>query len=278
MAELLKATGLVKDYKVPKLEGWFGSATTRALDGVDLSLDEGESLAVVGESGSGKSTLGRALLWLDPPDEGSVVFGGKALASLGASDLRRQRRDLQMIFQDPYASLDPRQKVGDIVTENLQVHADLKGSALGSEAARLLRSVGLEPDMAERFVHEFSGGQRQRIAIARAIATKPRLLIADEPVSALDLELQGQILDLLKKLRAGMGLSLIFITHDLKLVKGFCRRVLVMKDAKVVERGLVEEVFSRPAHAYTRELLDAVLPLPLPRAALRVPETVEGQP
>jgi peptide/nickel transport system ATP-binding protein len=267
MAELLRASGLVKDYKVPKLEGWFGSDSVRALDGVDLALEEGETLAVVGESGSGKSTLGRALLWLDPPDQGSVVFAGRALGSLGASDLRRQRKDLQMVFQDPYASLDPRQKVGEIVVENLLVHGSLRGDAMRAEAGRLLSQVGLEPGMAERYAHEFSGGQRQRIAIARAIATRPRLLIADEPVSALDLELQGQILDLLRQLRADMGMSMVFITHDLKLVRGFCGRVLVMKDAKIVEQGLVEEVFKNPRHAYTRELLDAVLPLPLPRGA-----------
>jgi peptide/nickel transport system ATP-binding protein len=266
MAELLRATGLVKDYAVPKLKGWFGSDSVRALDGVDLSLNEGETLAVVGESGSGKSTLGRALLWLDPPDQGTVVFGGKTLGALGASELRRQRRDLQMVFQDPYASLDPRQKVGDIVTENLSVHEGLASAALGETAGRLLRQVGLEPGMADRYAHEFSGGQRQRIAIARAIATRPRLLIADEPVSALDLELQGQILALLKKLRAEMGMGMVFITHDLRLVKGFCRRMLVMKAAKVVEEGTVEEVFGAPKHAYTRELLDAVLPLPLPGA------------
>jgi peptide/nickel transport system ATP-binding protein len=277
MAELLRAAGLVKDYKVPKLEGWFGSDSVRALDGVDLVLEEGETLAVVGESGSGKSTLGRALLWLDPPDQGTVVFAGKALGSLGASDLRRQRKDLQMVFQDPYASLDPRQKVGEIVVENLLVHGSLKGNALREEAGRLLSQVGLESGMAERYAHEFSGGQRQRIAIARAIATRPRLLVADEPVSALDLELQGQILDLLRKLRAEMGMSMVFITHDLKLVRGFCRRVMVMKDAKVVEQGTVDEVFKNPRHDYTRELLDAVLPLPLPRSA-PMPKLAELRP
>jgi ABC-type oligopeptide transport system ATPase subunit len=267
MNELVRASGLVKDYKVPKTDGWFGSDSVRALDGVDLSIDEGEILAVVGESGSGKSTLGRALLWLDPPDAGRVEFRGRDLGSLKASQLRKTRRDLQMVFQDPYASLDPRQSVGDIVTENLLIHDGLRGAALREAAPRLLEQVGLEGSMAGRYAHEFSGGQRQRIAIARAIATRPRLLIADEPVSALDLELQVQILDLLRALRASMGMGMVFITHDLKLVRGFCRRMLVMKDAKVVEQGLVEEVFAAPRHPYTRELLDAILPLPLGRGA-----------
>lgn len=270
MAELLNASGLVKEFKVPGGTAWFAPRMTRALDGVGLTLSDGETLAVVGESGSGKSTLGRALLWLDPPDAGVVVFAGRALGALKPSELRRSRRDLQMVFQDPYASLDPRQTVGDIVTENLSVHDGLKGRARLEAAAALLVQVGLSPDMSKRHAHQFSGGQRQRIAIARAIATRPRLLIADEPVSALDLELQSQIMRLLRDLISSMGMSLIFITHDLRLVKGFCGRVLVMKDAKVVEVGPVERVFNRPEHAHTQELLDAMLPLPLgPRGAGR---------
>jgi ABC-type microcin C transport system duplicated ATPase subunit YejF len=265
MSVILKATGLVKDFKVPKKDGWFGSERVRALDGVSLELAEGETLAVVGESGSGKSTLGRVLLHLEAPDEGSVEFRGRALAGLSASELRALRRDLQMIFQDPYASLDPRQRVGSIVTENLEIHEGLKGARAEAEAARLLALVGLEAEAAKRYPHEFSGGQRQRIAIARAIATSPKVIVADEPVSALDLELQVQILDLLRSLRARMGLSLVFITHDLKLVRGFCDRVLVMQKAKVVEEGPVEQVFKAPQHPYTRELLAAILPLPVRR-------------
>jgi len=267
MTELLRASGLVKDYSVPKTTGWFGSQSVRALKGVGLQVAEGETVAVVGESGSGKSTLGRSLLWLDPPDAGDVVFAGQSLRGLGASQLRRLRRDLQMVFQDPYASLDPRMNVGGIVTENLAVHESLKGPALQDAAVRLLEAVGLQADMAQRLPHEFSGGQRQRIAIARAVATRPRLLVADEPVSALDLELQGQILDLLRTLRAQMNMAVVFITHDLRLVRGFCSRAVVMKDAEVVEEGPVDRVFSRPAHPYTRELMDAILPLPLARGA-----------
>ncbi len=265
MSEILRAEALVKEFKVPKKDGWFGSERTRALDGVGLQLRAGETLAVVGESGSGKSTLGRALLWLDPPDSGSVSFEGKPLSALGGSELRKARRDMQMVFQDPYASLDPRQRVKDLVTENLSVHEGLKGDRVLEEAERLLREVGLDPGMAGRYPHEFSGGQRQRLAIARAIATRPKLLVADEPVSALDLEMQVQVLDLLRALRAKMGLSLVFITHDLKLVRGFCDRVMVMQRARVVEEGSVEQVFKAPQHPYTRELLGAVLPLPVRR-------------
>ena len=267
MVELLRADGLVKEYKVPKATGWWGSQGVRALDGVSLSVAAGETLAVVGESGSGKSTLGRSLLWLEPTDEGSVRFDGKELGRQPAGDLRRLRQDLQMVFQDPYASLDPRWTASDLVTENLQVHHGLAGDARVEAAKRLLAQVGLEPSMVGRYAHEFSGGQRQRLAIARAIATQPRLIIADEPVSALDLELQVQILDLLRRLKAQMNLTLVFITHDLRLVRGFCDRVIVMQSAKVVEEGLVEDVFARPQHPYTRELLAAVLPLPIPRRA-----------
>jgi peptide/nickel transport system ATP-binding protein len=265
MSEILRAEALVKDFKVPKKDGWFGSDRTRALDGVSLSVAEGETLAVVGESGSGKSTLGRSLLWLEAPDEGRVHFRGRELGSLAGSELQALRRDLQMVFQDPYASLDPRQRVKDIVTENLSVHDGIKGDRVAEEARRLLELVGLDPQSLDRYPHEFSGGQRQRLAIARAFATNPKLLVADEPVSALDLELQVQILDLLGSLRKKMRLSLVFITHDLKLVRGFCDRVIVMQRAKVVEEGGVEEVFRDPKHPYTKELLAAVLPLPIKR-------------
>jgi peptide/nickel transport system ATP-binding protein len=257
MTEILKAEGLAKNYKVPKKDGWFGSDTVRALDGVDLTVQAGETVAIVGESGSGKSTLGRLLLALEKPDAGSVAFEGRDLNALPASDLRRLRKDIQMVFQDPYASLDPRWKAYEIVTENLGI----RGDAMREEAARLMDLVGLEAGMLDRYPHQFSGGQRQRLAIARAIATSPKLLVADEPVSALDLELQVQILDLLKKLKAKMNLSLVFITHDLKLLKNFCDRVVVMKDGKVAEEGPLASVWSKPQHPFTRELLAAVLPL-----------------
>lgn len=269
MSEILRADALTKDFKVPKKDGWFGAERNRALDGVSLSLQAGESLAVVGESGSGKSTLGRALLWLDPPDSGTVSFQGRALQTLGTGALRQARRDMQMVFQDPYASLDPRQRAKAIVTENLSVHEGLKGDRVDEEAKRLLVQVGLDPGMLERYPHEFSGGQRQRLAIARAIATRPKLIVADEPVSALDLELQVQILDLLRRLKAQMNLSLVFITHDLKLLRGFCDRMIVMQKARVVEEGTVEDVFKRPQHPYTQELLAAILPLPIRRPGAR---------
>lgn len=259
MEPILTAQGLVKDYAIPKQSGWFGSDKLRALDQVSLSLAPGETLAVVGESGSGKSTLGRLLLALEAPDAGSVSMLGEDLGALSAAELRVRRRDLQMVFQDPYASLDPRWSAGRIVTENLVVAEGLKGTRLDEEARRLLALVGLEPGMAERYPHQFSGGQRQRLAIARAVATNPKVLIADEPVSALDLELQVQILKLLKGLKAKMGLSMVFITHDLKLLRGLADRVLVMQAGKVVEEGPLDRVWKDPQHPFTRELLAAVL-------------------
>ena len=265
MSELLRAQGLVKDFKVPKQVGWFGSDSVRALDHVDLSVAEGEALAVVGESGSGKTTLGRSLLWLDPVDEGSVTFAGQDLRAMAGRDLRRLRKDLQMVFQDPYASLDPRLPAREVVTETLVAHSKMGGDALESAARSLLLKVGLDPSMLDRNAHAFSGGQRQRLAIARAIATRPKLIVADEPVSALDLELQVQILELLKQLRREMNLTLVFITHDLKLVRGFCQRMIVMKDGRIVEQGSVDQVFRDPQHPYTRELLTAILPLPVMR-------------
>jgi len=265
VSELLRAQGLVKDFKVPKQVGWFGSDSVRALDHVDLSVAEGEALAVVGESGSGKTTLGRSLLWLDPVDEGSVTFAGQDLRAMAGRDLRRLRKDLQMVFQDPYASLDPRLPAREVVTETLVAHSKMGGDALESAARSLLLKVGLDPSMLDRNAHAFSGGQRQRLAIARAIATRPKLIVADEPVSALDLELQVQILELLKQLRREMNLTLVFITHDLKLVRGFCQRMIVMKDGRIVEQGSVDQVFRDPQHPYTRELLTAILPLPVMR-------------
>ncbi len=259
MKNILEAQGLIKNYAVPKKEAWFGSDSLRALDGVSLTLGEGETLAVVGESGSGKSTLGRLLVALETPDAGSVSMGGQDLSTLGGSELRRKRRDLQMIFQDPYASLDPRWKAERIVTENLVAAEGLQGAPLAAEAVRLLEMVGLSADMLDRYPHQFSGGQRQRLAIARAVATSPKVLIADEPVSALDLELQVQILDLLKKLKADMGLSLLFITHDLKLLRGLADRVAVMQAGRIVEEGTLEQVWKDPQHPFTQELLASLL-------------------
>ncbi len=256
---ILKAEGLTKAYKVPKKDGWFGSDDVHALKGVSLSVTAGETVAIVGESGSGKSTLGRLLLRLEKPDAGSVEFEGREMGSIPSSELRRLRKDMQMVFQDPHASLDPRWKADEIVTENLAVHEALKGERLKEEASKLLVMVGLDPAMRDRYPHQFSGGQRQRLAIARAMATQPKLLIADEPVSALDLELQVQILDLLKKLKAKMGLSLVFITHDLKLLRNFADHVVVMKDGLVVEEGPLDQVWSKPQHPFTQELLASVL-------------------
>ncbi len=274
MDALIRAKGLVKEFRVPG-----GARRVRALDGVDLELGAGERLALVGGSGSGKSTLARALLWLDPPDAGEVEFLGRPLRRLPAKDLRRLRRDFQMVFQDPGSSLDPRWSVGDIVTENLAVHEGLKGAARREAAAGLLERVALDPALAARRPHELSGGQRQRVALARAVATRPRLLVADEPVSSLDLELQAQLMGLLRGLTDAGGMALVLVTHDLRLARAHCGRVAVLDAGKVVEEGPAERLLRAPAHAATRELVDAALPrcgaalpLPLPQCGAAQPQ------
>jgi oligopeptide transport system ATP-binding protein len=235
--------------------------TVRAVDGVTFSLQRGEVLGLVGESGCGKSTLGRTILQLIPPTEGTVVLEGRNLNRLGKSELRRARRDFQMIFQDPYASLNPRMTVMDTIGEALRAHR--KVSRLRECATALLDKVGLLPDALEKYPHEFSGGQRQRIAIARALAVEPKLIIADEPVSALDVSIQAQIINLIARLRREMDLTLIFISHDLSMVKHIAERVAVMYVGQIVELGPSREVLEAPLHPYTKALISAV-PVPDP--------------
>lgn len=268
MTELLRVTGLTKRFAARQ-----GKASIRAVDGVDLTLRSGETLGVVGESGCGKSTLGRAILRLVEPTSGEVVFDGADLLSLGPSALRAKRRDMQMIFQDPFASLDPRLNVAAIVAEPLVIHR------IGDRASRrqavldLLETVGLDPDAASLYPHEFSGGQRQRIGIARAMALRPRLIIADEPVSALDVSIQSQILNLMVELRQRFGLSYIFISHDLAVVEHISDTVAVMYLGRIVETAATEELFARPSHPYTEALISAVPQTePAQRSARVVPK------
>ena len=263
---LLKVDALSLDYRLPR-ERLFGPAPKfQALKEVSLELAKGESLAVVGESGSGKSSLARSVLALERPSAGKVELLGHDLHALSPSQLRALRRHVQMVFQDPYGSLDPRRKVGWIVAEPLDALEGVSSSeARAQRIAEVLVSVGLKARDAEKYPHEFSGGQRQRIAIARALITHPDLIVADEPVSALDVSVQAQVLNLFMDLRERLGLSYLFISHDLTVVRHVAERVVVMRHGEIVEEGAVETVFRRPQHPYTRTLLDAVPRIGEPR-------------
>ena len=238
--------------------------TVNAVDGVSFEIQEGRTLGLVGESGSGKSTTGYCILQLIKPTAGSVRFQGKELTKMGREEVRKMRREMQIVFQDPYSSLDPRMTVGDIVSEPLEVHG--VGSRRGRRARvrELLDVVGFNPDYGNRYPHEFSGGQRQRVGVARALALNPSLIVCDEPVSALDVSIQAQILNLLKDLQRDFGLTYLFISHDLAVVRGMSDDIAVMKDGKIVETGTADEVYEHPKHEYTRALLAAV-PVPDPQ-------------
>ncbi len=237
--------------------------TVRAVDGVTFSLARGEIIGLVGESGCGKSTLGRTILQLIPPTEGAVVLAGKNLAGLNKSDLKAARADFQMIFQDPYASLNPRMTVFDALAEAMRAHRKIPANEINERVAAFMQKVGLSPRFVKKYPHEFSGGQRQRIAIARALAVEPKLIIADEPVSALDVSIQAQIINLLAKLSREMQLTLIFISHDLSVVKHISDRIAVMYLGRIVEMGPAAQVFEKPLHPYTKALVSAV-PIPDP--------------
>ncbi|MDZ4768548.1 MAG: dipeptide ABC transporter ATP-binding protein [Chloroflexota bacterium] len=236
----------------------------KAVDDVSFDVFKGETLGVVGESGCGKSTTGRTVLQLYRPTSGSVVFEGEELTTMSDSDLRSRRQRMQMIFQDPYASLNPRMSVGNIVSEPIRIHKTIENKAEQQEFVEaLLQKVGLNPYFVNRYPHEFSGGQRQRIGIARALALNPTFIVADEPISALDVSIQAQVVNLLEELQDELGLTYLFIAHDLSMVRHICDRVAVMYLGKIVEIGPVDEVYDNPLHPYTQALLSAV-PLPDP--------------
>ena len=258
MTPLLQIEDLVVDYPL-------GRRTVHAVSGVSLSVARGETLGLVGESGCGKSTLGRAILQLRLPTSGTVRFDGVDLGALGAESLRRMRRRMQLIFQDAIASLNPRRRIGDIVAEPLVIAREGDAHRRSRRVREMLEAVGLDPDLAMgRRPHEFSGGQCQRVCIARALVVEPELVVCDEPVSALDVSVRAQILNLLEAMKARHGLTLLFIAHDLAVVKVVSDRVAVMYLGRICEIGVTETLFARPAHPYTRLLLDAI-PVPDPR-------------
>jgi peptide/nickel transport system ATP-binding protein len=274
-APLLEVTGLVKDFPLRRrLLGVREGDRVRAVDGVDLTVQRGETLGVVGESGSGKSTLCRTILQLVAPTSGSIRFEGREIGGLSPRQMRPLRREMQMVFQDPYASLNPRKRIGQIVGDPLRLQGVASGAELRRRVGELLERVGLTAAHYNRYPHEFSGGQRQRIGIARALALKPKLIVADEPVSALDVSIRAQIIDLLAELQEELELAYIFVGHDIGVVRHVSDRIAVMHGGRIVEQGPADQVCERPSDAYTQALLAAV-PIPDPREA-RARHTVEA--
>jgi oligopeptide transport system ATP-binding protein len=261
---LVETVGLTKRFPVRRGFAQRVSAYVHAVDGVDLEIGEGQTVGLVGESGCGKSTLGRTLLRLYEPTSGGITFRGEDLMRLDAKAMRAKRREMAMIFQDPFASLDPRQKVGDVIGEALTIHRIVPHRERRERVRDLLVRVGLSAEHAERYPHEFSGGQRQRIGIARALSVEPSFVVCDEPVSALDVSIQAQIVNLLMQLQEDLGLTYLFIAHDLSVVKHISDVVAVMYLGKIVEIGPPDELYFRPRHPYTVSLISAI-PIPDPR-------------
>jgi peptide/nickel transport system ATP-binding protein len=263
-APLLSVSHLSKEYVTRGGLFSSGSHVVKAVNDVSFDLKPREILGLVGESGSGKSTAGRVVLQLERPTSGSVRFDGTELTSLPESGLKRFRRDMQIVFQDPYAALNPRMRVGDFVAEPLIVHGIARNRTERMDrVAELFRQVGLDARFMSRYPHEFSGGQRQRINIARAIAMRPRFIVADEPITALDVSIQAQIVNLFQDLQEQLGIAYLFIAHDLSMVRYLCHRVAVMLRGRIVEMARTEEIFEDPRHPYTRSLLSAI-PIPNP--------------
>jgi peptide/nickel transport system ATP-binding protein/oligopeptide transport system ATP-binding protein len=264
LVPLLEVRGLVKEFT--RRQGLFQRpSVVRAVDGVSFAVQQGETFGLVGESGSGKTTTGRCILRLIEPTSGAVAFKGEDVLAFSRERMRRARRDMQIVFQDPYSSLNPRMRVGDIVEEPLVIHKVGSKRERRAKVADLFHLVGLDPSQMTRYPHQFSGGQRQRIGIARALALDPSLVIADEPVSALDVSVQAQVINLLMDLQERLKLTYLFIAHDLRLVRHICNRVAVMYLGRIVEMGETESLFEAPAHPYTRALLSAI-PVPDPDA------------
>ena len=261
---LVQVQHLTKDFPIRKGVLSREVARVHAVDDVTLSVAEGETLGLVGESGCGKSTLGRCIVRLLEPTAGDIVFDGVSIGKLGARKLRPLRREMQMIFQDPYASLNPRKRVGTIISDPMRIHGIGDRKERKEKVEDLLRTVGLSPEHYNRFPHEFSGGQRQRIGVARALALRPKLIVADEPVSALDVSIQAQMVNLLEELQDEFRLTYLFIAHDLGVVRHVSDRIAVMYLGKIVEIGPADDVYSNPIHPYTVSLLSAV-PIPDPR-------------
>jgi oligopeptide/dipeptide ABC transporter ATP-binding protein len=274
---LLEATDLVKHYPLHRgVVVRRGSAVVHAVDGVSFDVRAGETLGIVGESGCGKTTTARMLLRLVDPTSGTIAFDGEDITHVSGSRLKTLRRDMQMVFQDPYSSLNPRQTVGSILADPFAIHGLARGEGERRRAVQeLMEQVGLNPEHYNRHPHEFSGGQRQRIGVARAIALRPRLIVADEPVSALDVSIQAQILNLLRRLQRELGLTIVFIAHDLSVVRHMCDRIAVMYLGKVVELASADELYARPRHPYTAALLAAV-PIPDPSVRGRAREILSG--
>ncbi len=273
MTPILEVAGLKKHFSTTRGFPWPVKTVVRAVDGVDFRVHRGEAFGLVGESGCGKSTAARALLRLIEPDAGSIRFDGTDLRAASAGALRTLRQRMQIVFQDPYSALNPRRAIGRTLAEPLSVHGRARGAAAREAAAALLAEVGLPAAAMARFPHEFSGGQRQRIGIARALALRPDLIVADEPVSALDVSVQAQILLLLRQLQASRNLAFVLVSHDLGVVRWFCARVAVMYLGRIVEQGPAAQVFAAPRHPYTRMLRDAS-PVPDPACRAVLPRVV----
>jgi len=274
MTALLQAENLVRVYEArPSL--WTRATPVRAVDGVSLAVSAGETLGIVGESGSGKSTLGRLLLGIDPASEGHVLFDGKTMPALGTTAWRRMRAQMQLVFQHPLAALDRRLPIAEQIGEPLLIHGLASKAEVEERVLELMSAVGLRRDQAARYPHELSGGQRQRVIIARALATEPKLLVCDEPVSALDVSIQAQVINLLRNLQERHGIAMVFISHDLKVVRNIADRVAVMYLGRIVEEASSDEIFAKPLHPYTRALASSV---PVPGCKLEGRIILQGEP